>query len=268
MLRFHERANVAASVAPGGVIDDEDAYANQAWGLDPVGNPLGGPKGWSGFKSSGATTQPWDLDQARVHNKANEIADSGETPNAISGTPNWIDPAYDLAGNMTAGPQPRYETVDANTQWYKYDAWNRLVRLGQGAGSPGALVATYSYDGQNRRIRKVVAATPSNITYDYYYNESWQVLEVRKGESQNAYEQYVWGIHNGKGLIYAPPHYLRIQCSSISSSDRPLVSGTQPQTSTMVTRQKKAYTKNGKPWLKLSTRNLFSSIMGNVWETM
>jgi len=75
----------------------------------------------------------------------------------------------------------------------------------------------------------------------------WQVFEVRKGESQNAYEQYVWGIHNGKGLIYASPHYLRIQCSSISSSDRPLVSGTHPHTSTMVTRQKAAYTKNGKP---------------------
>jgi hypothetical protein len=26
--------------------------------------------------------------------------------------------------------------------------------------------------GLNRRIRKVVAATPGNITYDYYYNES------------------------------------------------------------------------------------------------
>ena len=52
-------------------------------------------------------------------------------------------------------------------------------------GAPG--VATYSYDpasperlrragGLNRRIRKVLAVPNPDITYDYYYNESWQVL--------------------------------------------------------------------------------------------
>jgi RHS repeat-associated protein len=172
-----------------GVLDtvaDNSTSRRQEWTLDPVGN-------WSGFKSSGATTQPWDLDQARLHNKANEIADTvNQTPNAISGSPDWVDPAYDLAGNMTKGPQPRYETADANSQWYKYDAWNRLTRLGQGASSPGATVATYSYDGQNRRIRKAVAG---GDTYDYYYNESWQVLEVCKASRTNkTYQQYIWGI--------------------------------------------------------------------------
>jgi len=164
------------------------------WTLDPVGN-------WSGFKSSGATTQPWDLDQARLHNKANEIEDTvNQTPNAISGTPDWVDPAYDLAGNMIAGPQPRYETADANTQLYVYDAWNRLTKIYQDANcndtidDPSELVVTYSYDGQNRRIRKVVEAGESDITYDYYYNESWQVLEVRKGGDTDPLEQYVWGV--------------------------------------------------------------------------
>ena len=53
---------------------------------------------------------------------------------------------------------------------------------------------TYSYDGQNRRIRKVVEAGESDITYDYYYNESWQVLEVQKaGRTNKTYQQYVWG---------------------------------------------------------------------------
>jgi len=68
-------------------------------------------------------------------------------------------------------------------------------------GAPG--VATYSYDpaspqglrragGQNRRIRKVVAG---GDTYDYYYNESWQVLEVQKaGRTNKTYQQSVWGI--------------------------------------------------------------------------
>jgi len=39
----------------------------------------------------------------------------------------------------------------------------------------------------------VVAGSP-DITYDYYYNESWQVLEVRKGGDTDPLEQYVWGI--------------------------------------------------------------------------
>jgi RHS repeat-associated protein len=100
---------------------------------------------------------------------------------------------------MTAGPQPRYETADANTQLYKYDAWNRLTKIYRDANcndtidDPGELVATYSYDGQNRRIRKVVEGDP-DVTYDYYYNERWQVVEVRKGGSANPYEQYVWGL--------------------------------------------------------------------------
>jgi RHS repeat-associated protein len=160
----------------------------QAWSLDPVGN-------WSTYKED-ADGSGWDLDQARLHNKANEIEDTGETPNAISGTPDWIDPAYDKAGNMTAGPQPRYETADANTQLYKYDAWNRLTKIYRDANcndtidDPSELVVTYSYDGQNRRIRKVVAG---DDTYDYYYNENWQVLEVRKGGDPDPLEQYVWG---------------------------------------------------------------------------
>jgi RHS repeat-associated protein len=131
---------------------------------------------------------------------------------------------------MSAGPQPRYETADANTQWYKYDAWNRLVEVSQGASSPGTPVAQYRYDGLNRRIRKYVASDyviaycgqdvlcapglilrppPSsywNVT-EYYYNESWQVLETREalevgrsgeplsepGVSASTREQYVWG---------------------------------------------------------------------------
>jgi RHS repeat-associated protein len=38
------------------------------------------------------------------------------------------------------------------------------------------------------------------VTYDYYYNDSWQVQEVRKGGSGNPYEQYVWDIR----YVHAP----------------------------------------------------------------
>ncbi len=50
-------------------------------------------------------------------------------------------------------------------------------------------VVTYSYDGRHRRIRKTVEGE-TDIDYDYYYNTSWQVVEVRKEGA--AYKQYVW----------------------------------------------------------------------------
>ena len=165
----------------------------QEWTLDAVGN-------WSAFKSSGATTQPWDLDQARAHNKANEIEDTvNQPPDDISGTPNWIDPAYDAAGNMTAGPKPGAET--ATTSNYTYDAWNRLVKVADGETT----TAEYRYDGRHRRIRKYTAPSGDNWTVrEYYYNESWQVLEVRKATktrtggaepvlADTLHKQYVWG---------------------------------------------------------------------------
>jgi RHS repeat-associated protein len=202
-----------------GVITDQNADANQAWSLDPVGNPLGGPKGWSQFKwDDDGDGQGPELTQDRAHNKANEIAGNGGDPISGAGAANWVDPTYDPAGNplggpsgMISGPQPRYETADANTQLYKYDAWNRLTKIYQDANcndtidDPSELVATYSYDGQNRRIRKVLAVPNPDVTYDYYYNEShglrslgeagWQVLEVRKDADADPLEQYVWGLN-------------------------------------------------------------------------
>jgi RHS repeat-associated protein len=89
---------------------------------------------------------------------------------------------------MTTGPKP---DSPATPQVCTYDAWNRLMTVSEGSGTP-TLVVTYSYDGRNRRIRKVVEGDP-DVTYDYYYNESWQVLEVRKGEDPDPLEQYVWG---------------------------------------------------------------------------
>jgi hypothetical protein len=54
-----------------------------------------------------------------------------------------------------------------------------------------APVAEYRYDGLRRRIRKIVEG---QAQYDYYYNESWQVLEVRKDSDPDPYEQYVWDV--------------------------------------------------------------------------
>ena len=134
-----------------------------------------------------------------------------QPPHDISGTPNWIDPAYDDAGNMTAGPKPGDET--ATTSNYTYDAWNRLVKVADGAttvaeyrydpGAPGRLRGTSSL---HRRIRKYVADGEDWTVTEYYYNAAWQLLETRKAEdvtrtgsplaepavAETVHEQYVW----------------------------------------------------------------------------
>ena len=193
-LTDFRRGTLSASVQDGPLDTVATVSRIQEWTLDPVGN-------WSAFKSSGATTQPWDLDQSRAHNKANEIEDTvNQPPDDISGTPNWVDPNYDDAGNMTCGPKPGDETTKASLQLYKYDAWNRLTEVYTDADEygdmdPGELVATYSYDGQHRRIEKVLGDPEDpDAKYDYYYNENWQVVEVHKdGEDDYPLEQYVWG---------------------------------------------------------------------------
>jgi hypothetical protein len=56
-----------------------------------------------------------------------------------------------------------------------YDAWNRLVKV-ESAGP--TTVQTNEFDGLNRRIVRVDSG--ASDTYDYFYNEAWQLLEERK----------------------------------------------------------------------------------------
>lgn len=77
---------------------------------------------------------------------------------------------------------------------------NRLVKVVSG----GTTLGEYRFDGLNRRIRKYTNPVDSNWTVrEYYYNTSWQVLEVRKDTesrvggaepdvAETVYEQYVW----------------------------------------------------------------------------
>lgn len=51
-------------------------------------------------------------------------------------------------------------------------------------------MATYEYDGLGCRIQKTVGET----TDDYYYDESWQVLETRRGGDPDPLDQYVWDV--------------------------------------------------------------------------
>ena len=193
-----------------GVIDETDCaiidsyYASQPftrsvvrtwdWSLDGVGN-------WAGYREdAGAGGQGnWDLDQLRSHNKANEIDnddDHADAPDGSISGGGWVLAAYDAAGNMKRGPKPGDESMAGGTRHkYTYDAWNRLVKIEtwnwtdtnedgkvqDGEVQVTGAVAEYRYDPLNRRIRKFTDPSEGNWTVrEYYYNNQWQNLEVRK----------------------------------------------------------------------------------------
>jgi RHS repeat-associated protein len=150
-------------------ITSETKY--QDWTLDGLGN-------FGTFDDDGTA-------QDRTVNEANEIQ-------SITGSGGWVAPVYDLAGNMTSGPQAGDETTRIH---YVYDAWNRLVAVYEDdSGDPGDLIVAYEYDGGNRRIEKVLA---NETGVEYYYNQNWQLLESRSinGFDQTVgVDQYAWDL--------------------------------------------------------------------------
>ena len=145
-----------------------DRNFEQNWSLDQLGN-------WPGFKERDTDTgSTWDLEQVREHNAANEITDLDNTTG-----PPWDELQHDAAGNIRVMPLP----VEINAMYIPvYDAWNRLISSSYEGDR------TYEYDGLGRRIRKMVNAT----TWDYYYNEDWQLLEERRNGDSDPLAQYVW----------------------------------------------------------------------------
>ncbi len=150
--------------------------SEEDWTLDALGN-------WPAYvqKASGTTT----LNQTRTASAANEISGI-----SASVGPTWATPAYDLAGNMTTIPKPAALTSSFTAA---YDAWNRMVSIVDGTNT----VAVYQYDGLNRRTVKAIYASGSLDHSEHaYFNEGWQILEVRKEtggtSNSNPLEQYVW----------------------------------------------------------------------------
>jgi len=162
------------------------------WGLDAQGN-------WTAYnEDAGPGGQgQWDLEQTREHNAANEIdtdADHGDADEAAiyedSGQAQWVGPAYDAAGNLIEAPVPGSETA---RQKYVYDAWNHLVQV---TDDEDVVIATYRYDGLGRRIQKLLGPDPEDptATYDYFYNESWQAVEVRLDGVADPLDQFLWDV--------------------------------------------------------------------------
>ena len=122
----------------------------QDYTLDQLGN-------WSTFKDD-ADGNGWDFTQTRTHNDANELG-------TVS---NWTNPVHDAAGNMTTIPQPK---SPSSSYTLKYDAWNRLVEVKDGA----TVKQANEFDGLNRRIVRD-ESNGSGVLTHFYYNTQWQVL--------------------------------------------------------------------------------------------
>ena len=126
----------------------------QDWTLDGLGN-------FAEFDDNGAS-------QTRDVNAANEI----------TSTTGIATPTYDAAGNI----------VSDGTLKYQYDAWNRQTVVRR--VSDNSLVATYAYDGQNRRVTKTLAGGTAT---DCFYNRQWQLVEERTlSGPTTTVDQYVW----------------------------------------------------------------------------
>jgi RHS repeat-associated protein len=137
---------------------------NQDWNYDAMGN-------WLGFQNDA-------LNQTRQFNKVNEIT-------SINGPSGVVTPQYDPVGNMTSMPAVNNWTT---AQTLKWDAWNRLVRVGEGSST----IAEYSYDALFRRISKTVSGT----TRRFYYSDQWQILEEYVGAASNPEVRFWYGIRD------------------------------------------------------------------------
>lgn len=195
-------------------IDDPNIVKN--WELDELGN-------WTKYQINLPTDSldvsfdgSSDLNQERLHNKANELDDDEDhadnshidvfslNASAHMDQVDWMSvlatsqSMYDANGNLIGSPRPGDEK---ECNWYKYDAWNRLVEVWEDGdngtrdlASDDTQIAAYEYDGLGRRIKH--ENIESSETYYYYYSVSWQVLEVRTEdmgtEVSNPLHKHVW----------------------------------------------------------------------------
>ena len=78
---------------------------------------------------------------------------------------------------------------------FVYDYRNRLTEVRDGSETP-KLFVKYTYDGLNRRIRKVKYDADGDPTADtWYFWNGWQAIEERDHLSSDAVlRRYAWGV--------------------------------------------------------------------------
>lgn len=105
-------------------------------------------------------------------------ADQTTTPSITTGNENSANPAisvsdnqfsstgyrYDAAGNLECDPAHPCGLSSPYPAYYTYDAENRLRTAGGEASAEGG--ATYTYDGDGRRVQKMVGLAKTIFVYD------------------------------------------------------------------------------------------------------
>jgi hypothetical protein len=160
--------------------------------------------GMAGLICLSAGSGTLDFDNVKIgldNNADDDIADAGDDI-LVSDTfaSNVMSLTYDNNGNLTGD----------GLLSFVYDAWNRLVETKLGASGDSVSIATYAYDGQNRRTKKVVtnhgveqvANDGGNTTVLFYYDNLWRMVETRNGSNQTI-AQYFWGTQYVDEILYA-----------------------------------------------------------------
>ena len=138
------------------------------------------------YKQDAAGDGTFELNQARTHTKANEIA-------TIAGASTYT--ANDANGNMTKVLKPSSWSAAFNLV---YDAWNRLVTVKDTNNT--TLIAEYRYDGTNRRVlKKTYTSGTLSETREFCFNRNWQCVEEYVGSTCDT--RYVWGLRYIDDLI-------------------------------------------------------------------
>lgn len=107
----------------------------------------------------------------------------------------WPAKLDTAVGNLTTIPQLATPT---STYVATYDAWNRLVKLVNGANT----VAEYQYDLRTyRTVAKNYSGGTLPETRHSYYTPRWQVIEERLGTSTTPDRQFVWGLRYIDDLV-------------------------------------------------------------------
>ena len=124
------------------------------------------------------------LEQRRVQDKGNRLMQVEGSPGAV---------LVDRAGRMTQVP-PSTAGEWHPEQKLVWDAWSRLVAV---ADDVHGVTGSYTYDGLNRRMTRVV----SGVTWHTYYSNAWRPLEERQDSQTTAARQYYWGARHRDDLL-------------------------------------------------------------------
>ncbi len=159
------------------------------------------PAGYAGVHRGVQTAAAEQFDDFKAGYDTNADGDIADAGDDVQVDDNFdsaaISLSYDNNGNLT----------EDGVFKYVYDAWNRLVIVKR-VPDAATTIATYAYDGLNRRASKVVsnqgdevvANDGGNATVHFFYDDDGRLLETRNG-SNKATGQFVRSKRHGSELI-------------------------------------------------------------------